>query len=59
MKSDTYMTRALRADDPRYERVLSRLGYGRSDLVVDEPQKNNEPPAQDAKRRKRTKKVDS
>ncbi len=58
MKSETYMTRALRADDPRYERVLSRLGYGRSDIVVDEP-KNNEPHAQDAKRRKRTKKVDS
>lgn len=28
MKSQSYMTRALRSRDPRYARVLRKLGYG-------------------------------
>lgn len=35
MKSQSYMTRALKASDPRYARVLSKLGYGRSDMVAE------------------------
>lgn len=30
-----YMNRALRSRDPRYARVLSRLGYGRRDMVAE------------------------
>lgn len=37
MKSNTYMDRALRASDPRYARVLERLGYRRSDMQAAEP----------------------
>jgi hypothetical protein len=32
MKSLSYMNRALRAHDPRYARILGRLGYGRRDM---------------------------
>lgn len=32
MKSQSYMTRALRAQDPRYARILGKLGYGRRDM---------------------------
>lgn len=32
MKSQSYMTRALQARDPRYATILGKLGYGRADL---------------------------
>jgi len=32
MKSRSYMDRALRAQDPRYARILGKLGYDRRDL---------------------------
>lgn len=33
MKSNNgYMDRALRSSDPRYARVLTKLGYGRRDM---------------------------
>lgn len=28
--ANSYMTRAMRAADPRYRRILTRLGYGKS-----------------------------
>lgn len=34
MKKSSYMTRALKANDPRYARVLGKLGYERSDLAA-------------------------
>lgn len=34
MKKSTYMDRALRAADPRFARVLGKLGYHRSDLAA-------------------------
>lgn len=37
MKKSSYMTRAMQARDPRFARVLSRLGYERTDMVVTEP----------------------
>lgn len=37
MKSQSYMTRALKANDPRYARLLSKLGYGRADVVAEQP----------------------
>lgn len=58
MKSGSYMTRALKARDPRFAQVLTRLGYGRADLIPDEPQTSDESPAQETTRRKRTKKVE-
>jgi hypothetical protein len=36
MKKSSYMTRAMKAQDPRYARVLSRLGYERTDLAADD-----------------------
>lgn len=36
MKKSSYMTRALKARDPRFARVLSRLGYERTDMGADE-----------------------
>lgn len=33
MKRSGYMTRAMKARDPRYARVLGRLGYERTDMV--------------------------
>jgi len=35
MKTSTYMDRALRASDPRFSRILGKLGYRRSDLRTD------------------------
>jgi hypothetical protein len=32
MKKSHYMTRALRAQDPRYSTILGRLGYERTDM---------------------------
>jgi hypothetical protein len=37
MKSLSYMDRALRAQDPRYARILGKLGYGRRDMRAREP----------------------
>lgn len=34
MKKSGYMTRAMKASDPRYARILGRLGYERGDLVA-------------------------
>ena len=33
-KSNTYMDRAMRSADPRFARILGRLGYQRSDLAA-------------------------
>lgn len=33
-KSNSYMDRAMRSADPRFARVLGKLGYQRSDLVA-------------------------
>lgn len=37
MKRSTYMTRALKAHDPRFARVLGKLGYERADLAPADP----------------------
>lgn len=34
MKKSGYMDRALRASDPRFARVLGKLGYQRSDMTA-------------------------
>lgn len=34
MKKSTYMDRAMKAHDPRFARVLGKLGYQRSDMVA-------------------------
>jgi len=34
MKNSSYMDKALRSNDPRYARVLSKLGYDRRDMVA-------------------------
>ena len=36
MKKSSYMNRAMRARDPRFAQVLSRLGYERADMVADD-----------------------
>lgn len=36
MKSHSYMTRALRARDPRFANILGKLGYDRRDMSVAE-----------------------
>lgn len=36
MRSHTYMDRALRARDPRYARILGKLGYGRRDMQANQ-----------------------
>lgn len=36
MKSHSYMTRALRARDPRFANILGKLGYERRDMVAAE-----------------------
>lgn len=43
MKKSSYMTRAMQARDPRYARVLSKLGYERADMVAADaaPMKKN------------------
>ena len=33
-KSNSYMDRAMRSADPRFARVLGKLGYQRSDMVA-------------------------
>jgi hypothetical protein len=42
MKSLTYMDRALRARDPRYARVLSKLGYDRRDMQARQAQREED-----------------
>lgn len=37
MKKSTYMDRALQSRDPRFARILGRLGYERRDMVAAEP----------------------
>ncbi|MDX0765759.1 hypothetical protein GOD36_26575 [Sinorhizobium medicae] len=39
MKNSSYMTRAMKARDPRYARVLRLLGYQRTDIVAEDPAK--------------------
>lgn len=33
MKASNYMNRALKARDPRFARILGKLGYERADIV--------------------------
>lgn len=35
MKKSTYMDRALKSRDPRFARILSKLGYERRDMVAE------------------------
>ena len=37
MKKSTYMDRALESRDPRFARILGKLGYERRDMVAAEP----------------------
>lgn len=37
MKRSGYMDRALRSRDPRFARILGRLGYRRRDMVAETP----------------------
>ena len=37
MKTSTYMDRALKSRDPRFARILGKLGYERRDMVAAEP----------------------
>lgn len=37
MKKSGYMTRAMKASDPRFARVLGELGYERADMVAADP----------------------
>ena len=37
MKSQSYMTRALQARDPRFATILGKLGYDRRDVVAEAP----------------------
>ena len=34
-KSNSYMDRAMRSADPRFARILGKLGYQRSDMVAE------------------------
>jgi hypothetical protein len=49
MKKSSYMTRAMKARDPRYARILAGLGYQRTDMVDDDDAPAKKPVAdQDA-----------
>ena len=37
MKKSTYMDRAMTARDPRYAKILGKLGYERRDMVAEQP----------------------
>ncbi|MDE4619625.1 hypothetical protein [Sinorhizobium meliloti] len=37
MKSQSYMTRAMSARDPRFATILGKLGYARGDMVAQKP----------------------
>ncbi|MBB3020651.1 hypothetical protein FHR70_003737 [Microvirga lupini] len=43
MKKSSYMTRAMKARDPRYARILSDLGYERTDAVADDGRQAKKP----------------
>lgn len=45
MKSQSYMTRAMRARDPRFATILGKLGYERGDVTAEQPQDDREPSA--------------
>lgn len=47
MKSQSYMTRAMRARDPRFKTILGKLGYERRDMIAGTPDEASEPPADD------------
>jgi hypothetical protein len=36
MKSSKYMDRAMKSSDPRFARVLGKMGYSRRDMVAEE-----------------------
>ncbi|MDF3606324.1 hypothetical protein PE067_09350 [Paracoccus sp. DMF-8] len=38
MKKSTYMDRAMKSRDPRFARVLGKLGYERRDMVAEASQ---------------------
>ena len=46
MKSQSYMTRALKARDPRFALILDRLGYSTADLKAEKPQVETKPKPQ-------------
>lgn len=37
MKKNTYMDRAMKSRDPRFSKILGKLGYDRRDMVPDAP----------------------
>ena len=37
MKKSSYMDRALKSRDPRFARILGKLGYERRDMVASDP----------------------
>ena len=37
MKSQSYMTRAMRAQDPRFATILGKIGYQRADMAASAP----------------------
>jgi hypothetical protein len=43
MKKSSYMTRAMKARDPRYARILSGLGYERTGMVAQKPTATKKP----------------
>ncbi|RVO34820.1 hypothetical protein [Sinorhizobium meliloti] len=43
MKSQSYMTRAMRARDPRYATILGKLGYARADAVAAPASSSDDP----------------
>lgn len=43
MKSQSYMTRAMRARDPRYATILGKLGYARDDAVAAPASSSDDP----------------
>ena len=42
MKKSTYMDRAMTARDPRYAKILGKLGYERRDMVAEQPKDASE-----------------
>ena len=36
MKKSNYMTRAMKAADPRFARILGKLGYEHADMVAEQ-----------------------
>jgi ribosome-binding protein aMBF1 (putative translation factor) len=42
MKKSGYMTRAMKSRDPRFARVLGKLGYERSDMAATEADVDND-----------------